>query len=156
MFIPKGVYFEPKAREYELGKQLLEFYEEQGVSLIPIENHNNIEEMRKKQNSEFANMKQNLIIGVRKTHKFVPNHKVSDYLVPYTSSGCIAMCMYCYLVCNYNKCSYMRLFVNREQMLEKIIKVSNQSEKELTFEIGSNSDLILENTITHNKVLPCL
>ena len=73
MFIPKGVYFEPKAREYELGKQLLEFYEEQGVSLIPIENHNNIEEMRKKQNSEFANMKQNLIIGVRKTHKFVPN-----------------------------------------------------------------------------------
>jgi len=25
MFIPKGVYFEPKAREYELGKQLLEF-----------------------------------------------------------------------------------------------------------------------------------
>jgi len=150
MFIPKAVYFEPKAREYELGKQLLENYEKQGVSLIPIENHNNIEEMRKKQNSEFANMKQNIIIGVRKTHKFVPNHKVSDFLVPYTSSGCIAMCMYCYLVCNYNKCSYMRLFVNREQMLEKIIKVSNQSEKELTFEIGSNSDLILENTITHN------
>jgi len=152
MFIPKGVYFEPKAREYELGKQLLDFYEEQGITLIPIENHNNIEEMRKKQNSEFANMKQNLIIGVRKTHKFVPNHKVSDYLVPYTSSGCIAMCMYCYLVCNYNKCSYMRLFVNREQMLEKIIKVSNQSEKELTFEIGSNSDLILENSITENLV----
>lgn len=35
-------------------------------------------------------------------------------------------------------------------MLDKIIKVANQSEKELTFEIGSNSDLILENTITHN------
>ena len=35
-------------------------------------------------------------------------------------------------------------------MLEKIIKVSNDSEKELTFEIGSNSDLILENTITNN------
>jgi len=150
MFIPKAVYFEPKAREYELGKQLLEDYKKQGVSLISIQNHNNIEEMRKKQNSEFANMKQNIIIGVRKTHRFVPNHKVSDFLVPYTSSGCIAMCMYCYLVCNYNKCSYMRLFVNREQMLEKIIKVSNQSEKELTFEIGSNSDLILENTITHN------
>ena len=35
-------------------------------------------------------------------------------------------------------------------LLDKIIKVANQSEKELTFEIGSNSDLILENTITHN------
>ena len=106
--------------------------------------------MRKKQNFEFPNMKQNIIIGVRKTHKFVPNHKVSDFLVPYTSSGCIAMCMYCYLVCNYNKCSYLRLFVNREEMLNKIIRVSNESKKELTFEIGSNSDLILENTITHN------
>ena len=35
-------------------------------------------------------------------------------------------------------------------MLDKIIKVNNKSEKELTFEIGSNSDLILENTITGN------
>ena len=33
-------------------------------------------------------------------------------------------------------------------MMDKIIKVSNQAERELTFEIGSNSDLILENTIT--------
>lgn len=35
-------------------------------------------------------------------------------------------------------------------MLDKIIKISNESDKELTFEIGSNSDLILENTITGN------
>ena len=150
MFKPKLVYYEPNAENYKLGKELLDKYRKEGVKLIQIENHNNIEELRKNPNSEFANMKQNIIIGVRKTHKFVPNHKVSDFLVPYTSSGCIAMCMYCYLVCNYNKCSYLRIFVNREEMLDKIIKVANQSEKELTFEIGSNSDLILENTITHN------
>ena len=35
-------------------------------------------------------------------------------------------------------------------MLDKIIKTSQKSERELTFEIGSNSDLILENTITGN------
>lgn len=62
------------------------------------------------------------------------------------------MCLYCYLVCNFNKCSYLRLFVNREEMLGKIIKVANKSDKNLTFEIGSNSDLILENTITNNLV----
>lgn len=62
------------------------------------------------------------------------------------------MCLYCYLVCNFNKCSYLRLFVNREEMLDKIIKVANKSNKNLTFEIGSNSDLILENTITNNLV----
>ncbi len=75
---------------------------------------------------------------------------MSDYLVPYTSSGCTAMCLYCYLVCNYNKCAYLRLFVNREQMLDRLIKKSRGSEKPLTFEIGSNSDLVLENTITSN------
>lgn len=150
MFKPKQIYYEKEIIKYPLGQKLMEQYKE--VPKIVIENHNNIEEMRKKQNSEFPDMKRNLIIGVRKTHKFVENYKTSDYLVPYTSSGCTAMCMYCYLVCNYNKCAYLRLFVNREQMLEKIIKTAQKSEKQLTFEIGSNSDLVLENTITGNLV----
>ena len=148
MFKPKAIYYEKDILNYELGKQLMEKYKE--TEKIEIENHNNIEEMRKKENKEFPDMKRNLIIGIRKTHKFVENHKTSDYLVPYTSSGCTASCMYCYLVCNYNKCAYLRLFVNREQMMDKIINTANKSEKELTFEIGSNSDLILENTITNN------
>ena len=150
MFLPKAIYYEKESENYELGKKLLDNYRSQNIPCYEIKNHNNIEEMRKKQNSEFINMKQNLIIGIRKTHNFVPNHKTSDFLVPYTSSGCTAMCLYCYLVCNYNKCAYLRLFVNREQMLEKIKKVANQSEKDFTFEIGSNSDLILENSITGN------
>lgn len=90
MFLPREVFFEKEAENYELGKRLLERYREKGVPCKEIENHNNIEEMRKKENKEFCNMKQNLIIGIRKTHKFVPNNKISDYLVPYTSSR-----MYC-------------------------------------------------------------
>lgn len=150
MFKPKALYCENNIENYVLGRELLEKYSD--VPRVMIDNHNNIEEMRKKQNKDFADMKRNLIIGVRKTHKFVPNHKTSDFLVPYTSSGCTAMCMYCYLVCNYNKCAYLRLFVNREEMLDKIIRTAQNSEKDLTFEIGSNSDLILENTITNNLV----
>lgn len=84
MFIPKAIYYEKSIQEYQLGKELLEKYK--NVNKIEIENHNNIEEMRKKPNKEFPNIKKNLIIGVRKTHKYVENHKVSDYLVPYTSS----------------------------------------------------------------------
>ena len=86
MFFPKGVYYEKNVENYELGKKLLKKYRENNIPLIEIENHNNIEEMRKKQNSEFKDIKKNIIIGVRKTHKYVENHKVSDYLVPYTSS----------------------------------------------------------------------
>lgn len=145
---PEQIFFEPSSLEYALGKKLKEKYNQ--IPWTPIENHNNIEELRKNSNKEFAQMKRFLVIGIRKTHKYTPNQKVSDFLVPYTSSGCSAMCLYCYLVCNYNKCSYLRLFVNREQMLDKIIKTAMKSEKELTFEIGSNSDLVLENTITNN------
>ena len=150
MFNPKAIYFEHDIENYQLGKELMEKYK--NVPKFEIKNHNNIEEMRSKSNKEFADMKRNLIIGIRKTHKFVENHKTSDYLVPYTSSGCVAACLYCYLVCNYNKCAYLRLFVNREQMLNKIIRTIEKAEKNLNFEIGSNSDLILENTITNNLV----
>ena len=150
MFEPDVIYYENNIKNYPLGKELLNKYN--NVPKIIIENHNNIEELRNKPNTEFANLKKHLIIGIRKTHKYTPNKKVSDFLVPYTSSGCTAMCMYCYLVCNFNKCSYLRLFVNREQMLEKMIKTAEKSKKALTFEIGSNSDVILENTITKNLV----
>ena len=37
-------------------------------------------------------------------------------------------------------------------MLDKIIRTSEKSERDLTFEIGSNSDLILENSITKNLI----
>ncbi len=145
---PDKIYYEPESLEYELGRYLKEKYS--SLSWIPITSHNKIDELRTRPNKDFSAMKRHLIIGIRKTHNYVPNHKVSDFLVPYTSSGCTAMCHYCYLVCNYNKCAYLRLFVNREQMLKKIMDHGARYEKDFTYEIGSNSDLVLENTITGN------
>ena len=142
------VYYEPAALRYELGRSMREKYAH--LPWVEIENHNRIPLLSQAKNRDFPKLKQHLIIGVRKTHKYVPNHKVSDYLVPYTSSGCRAMCLYCYLVCNYNKCAYLRLFVNREQMLDKLLKTDAASPRSQTFEIGSNSDLVLENMITNN------
>lgn len=145
-----AVYYEPDVLDYELGQLLQRKY----VSLpwIQIENHNRIMEMTSADNRDFPKLKNHLIIGVRKTHRYVPNHKVSDWLVPYTSSGCRAMCLYCYLVCSYNKCAYLRLFVNREQMLDRLLKKDAATNIPQTFEIGSNSDLLLENTITGNLI----
>lgn len=143
-----AIYYKKDIENYVLGRELLQKYSQ--LPMHVIESHNNIPELRKRENSEFAKMKRHLIIGVRKTHRYVPNEKISDFLVPYTSSGCSAMCLYCYLVCNYNKCSYLRLFVNREKMLEELIKRSNLADERKVYEIGSNSDLILENEITKN------
>ena len=76
MFIPNSIYYEKDALNYPLGKELFNKYNEKKIEFVEIENHNNIEELRTKENKEFANLKRNLIIGIRKTHKFVPNYKV--------------------------------------------------------------------------------
>lgn len=145
---PDSVYFEKEALSYPLGHILKEKYSK--LPWIEIESHNSIKEMQQSENKDFPRLKRHLIIGVRKTHKYVENHKVSDWLVPYTSSGCSAMCLYCYLVCNYNKCSYLRVFVNREDMMDNLVRKSLRTAQAQTFEIGSNSDLVLENKITSN------
>ena len=143
-----SVYYESAALNYPLGHFLREKYEK--LPWIEIENHNNIPELRAASNRDFVKLKRHLIVGVRKTHRYTENHKVSDFLVPYTSSGCSAMCLYCYLVCNYNKCAYLRVFVNREMMMDKLVRTANAAPGQHVFEIGSNSDLILENTVTGN------
>lgn len=145
---PTRIYYEPESLNYDLGKQLKAQFDQ--VPWIEIESHNKIAELQARENKDFVEMKNYLIIGTRKTHKYVENHKISDFLVPFTSSGCSAMCLYCYLVCNYNKCSYLRLFVNNQQMLELLIKRSREKYPGSVFEVGSNSDLILENRITGN------
>ena len=142
------IYFEKDIINYELGNYLLNKYE--NLPKTEILSHNNIEELRKYENKDFGKLKRYLIIGTRKTHKYVENHKISDYLIPFTSSGCYAMCMYCYLVCNYNKCSYLRIFVNTKEILDRLILFANKQTKECVFEIGSNSDLLLENLVTDN------
>lgn len=143
-----AVFYEPAALSYELGKRLREKYS--GLPWMEIKSHNRIPELGEQDNTDFPRLKQHLIVGIRKTHKYVPNSKVSDWLVPYTSSGCRAMCLYCYLVCNYNKYAYLRLFVNREEMMDRLLKADAAAPKPETFEIGSNSDLVLENTVTDN------
>lgn len=140
--------YEKQVLEYPLGRALKEKYGE--LPWTEIESHNGIPRFRAASNQEFPGLKRKLILGIRKTHKYVENHKVSDYLVPYTSSGCSAMCLYCYLVCNYNKCAYLRVFVNREQMMDKLVKASFKTDTPAVFEIGSNSDLVLENQVTGN------
>lgn len=147
-FVPTRVYYEAAAESYALGRELLERYRTQGISAIPIASHNRIEELLHRPNEEYIDMKQFLIIGIRKTLRLIPNDKSADFIVPFTSTGCSAMCLYCYLMCHFNLNSYLRVFVNREEVLEPVKSVLRKSDRNLVFELGSNSDLILENSIT--------
>ena len=148
-FIPEKVYVESGCERYELGDRLIKEYTEAGIEMVVINDHNNIPELRERPDKDFPKMKNYLVLGIRKSLTYRKNNKTSDFLVPYTSSGCSAMCLYCYLVCTYYKCSYLRVFVNREQMMKKL-KDSAAKFPGSVFEIGSNSDLVLENTVSGN------
>ena len=149
-FIPTKVYFEPVVATYEQGKYLLDKYEALGIETIPIEAHHKIDELRNRPNIEYTKMKRYLILGTRKTIKLIPNDKSADYIVPFTSSGCTAMCLYCYLMCHFNTNSYLRVFMNRDDMIAKVKKNIKKVGEHKIYELGCNSDMVLENTITGN------
>ena len=127
------LFYENDCNMYKRGRFLLKKYSDIPKEIIS--SHNNIPSLRAYENKQFPKLKNYLILGKRKTHKYVINHKISNFLVPFTSSGCYAMCQYCYLVCNYNKCSYLRVFVNKEEILDHLIKTSQKYEKNTVYEI---------------------
>ena len=146
-FVPDRVFYEPGVADWPLGQELIDRYAGMGIELTPIESHNSIPELRAQPESAFPRAKRHLVLGVRKSLSHRPNHKTSDFLVPWTSSGCAAMCLYCYLVCTYFTSAYLRVFVNREQMMAKLLRASAKA-PDAVFEIGSNSDLVLENAVS--------
>ncbi len=148
-FIPTRVYVERGCEAYSLGRALTEKYRAQGVPIIPIDDHNRIPELRERPDADFPQMKRYLVLGIRKSLTHQRNNKTSDFLVPYTSSGCSAMCLYCYLVCTYYTSAYLRVFVNREAMMAKLKRAAEKYPGSV-FEIGSNSDLVLENSVSGN------
>ncbi|HOV70297.1 MAG TPA: spore photoproduct lyase, partial [Clostridia bacterium] len=149
-FHPTRVYYEADVDKYEQGKILLDKFETAGIPLIPIETHNNIAEIRSAADTDFPKIKDYLVLGIRKSHKLMPNPRSADYIVPFTSSGCGAMCTYCYLVCTFFKSSNLRIFVNREQMMDNIERHSLKTPGRTVYELGSNSDMVFENAITGN------
>ena len=150
VFIPSKVYFEEAVKEYEQGRELLERYEKLNIPLTQIDAHHRIEELRQQSDKEFTRLKKYLILGTRKTIKLTPNDKSADFIVPFTSSGCTALCLYCYLVCHFKTNSYLRVFLNRDEMMNKIKQTIIKTGEHKTYELGCNSDMVLENTITGN------
>ncbi len=149
-FVPLRVYYEEVVKEYEQGKKLLERYKKIDIPLIQIKAHHKIEELRKLPNKEFTKMKKYLVLGTRKSIRLIPNDKSADFIVPFTSSGCTASCLYCYLVCHFNTNSYLRIYMNRDEMMNKVKRKIKKIGEHKVYEIGCNSDMVLENTISGN------
>lgn len=149
-FKPTKIFYEPIVLNYEQGKALIERYKNEGIPMQEISSHHKIESLMHRPNKEYPEMKRYLILGTRKTIKLIPNDKSADFIVPFTSSGCTAMCLYCYLMCHFNTNSYLRIFLNRDEMINKVKKNIQKVKEHKVYELGCNSDMVLENTITGN------
>ncbi|MCF8010485.1 MAG: spore photoproduct lyase [Clostridiales bacterium] len=150
MFNPTAVYMEKGAEEYYLGKLLLDRYRQMDKPIITVDDHNKIPQLRNLPDRDFIKLKRYLIIGIRKSVRLVKNERSADWIVPFTSSGCSAYCLYCYLNCTFFKNSYLRVFVNREDIWKSIARKHERLDEEALFEIGSNSDMVLEDCVTGN------
>lgn len=149
-FIPKKVLYEEAIFDYPLGVELFNRYKNLGIDMIKIDKHHNVPFIKDASDEKFIEFKKYIVLAVRKSLTLSPNKLSADFIVPFTSSGCSAMCTYCYLVCNFFKGSYLRIFVNRDAIMNSVKKKANKIGETKIYEIGSTSDMVLENTITGN------
>ncbi|MDQ7794307.1 MAG: radical SAM protein [bacterium] len=148
LFEPQALYVERGAERYPLGETLVRRYLGRGVPVHWVDDHNRIPELRAWPDRTLPQKKRLLILGVRKTIRLVPNRLSADYILPFTSSGCPAMCVYCYLLCTFFTNSYLRVFVNRDEIWRAVDRKEAHTDRDIVVEIGSNSDLVLEDTLT--------
>ncbi len=101
-------------------------------------------------NAAFAELKRNLIVGVRKTHRYVPNRKISDFPRPLHCLGVQRDVPLLLSRVQFQQMSLSSLVREQGRDARQAHQGQRKSERELTFEIGSNSDLVLENTLSQN------
>ena len=115
-FMPKLVYFEPRALEYPLGKELYEKFTKMGLEIRETTSHNQIQIFQGKMNcKKYHNAKATLVVGVRKTLKFDTSKLSAEYPIP-LATGCMGHCHYCYLQTTLGSKPYVRVYVNLDQL----------------------------------------
>lgn len=143
IFIPKRVFIEPDALEYQLGRKMLEFFNDQGIPVTITGSHNRVTGIPGKTSQEaFGESKRTLVVGVRKGKDFQTCKPSAHYQLPLVTS-CPGKCEYCYLLTNLGKKPYIRVYVNIEEILQRAQAYINDQLPNVTiFEGAATSDPI--------------
>ncbi len=148
-FIPKRVLIEEQALNYPLGQELEEKFKKMNIPVKYIESHNRVRAEKEMQPTELFNWtKETLVIGVKKTLRFQSCYPSADYRVVMNTS-CPGKCEYCYLSTNLGSASYLRIYVNIDEILEAVSKhIKKEEGKIVTFEASSSSDPVAVEHLT--------
>ena len=149
-FMPKLVYFEPKALEYPLGIELKEKFQNMGLEIRYTTSHNQIRDLPGDNDfQKYRNAKSTLVVGVRKTLKFDSSKPSAEYAIPF-ATGCMGHCHYCYLQTTMGSKPYIRTYVNIEEIMETADAYIAERAPEITrFEAACTSDIVGIDHLTH-------
>jgi spore photoproduct lyase len=136
-FEPTRVYFEPNVLEYPLGRNLVERFQTQGISVIQTPSHNRVTGIPGKNPSQaYREAKRTLVLGIRRSEKFQTCKPSAHYQLPLVTS-CPGMCEYCYLATTLGKKPYIRAYVNIDEILGIASRYIQERIPELTFFEGA-------------------
>lgn len=140
-FQPKRVMFEERALNYQLGKDLYNYFKARGVELRIIGSHNRVTGIPGKTPLEkLREAKNTLVVGVRQSKDFQSCKPSAHYQLPLVTS-CPGKCEYCYLQTTLGKRPYIRIYVNIEEILERARNYILERKPEITiFEGAATSD----------------
>lgn len=141
MFVPERVIFEQQALDYPMGDRLYKEFRRQGLELDFTSSHNQVRGIPGKNRKEkFFRAKCTLVVGVRRSKEFTTCRPSAHYQLP-LCTGCPGLCEYCYLLTNLSGSSYIRIYVNLEEILERAADyIRNRLPETTIFEGAATSD----------------
>ncbi len=150
-FIPQLVYFEPKALNYPLGRELLEKCRALNLEIRETTSHNQIRDLPGDNAFQtYRIAKSTLVVGIRKTLKFDTSKPSAEYAIP-LATGCMGHCHYCYLQTTLGSKPYIRVYVNLDEIFAQAAEYIDQRKPETTrFEASCTSDIVGIDHLTHS------
>lgn len=147
LFIPDVAYFNPKSLEYEAGRYAKCYLEELN---IPIRLSNRVNVEGKISIENYVKSKRTVYITTNNQKELEPCKPSADYQFS-LSSSCPGHCEYCYLQTTQGEKPFIKIFVNTEEILNKIQSyIDKKAPNTTTFECGSITDPIALEHLTGN------
>jgi len=138
---PDRVYFEPEAKETELGRRVMAYCHEHRIEILETSSHNQIRNLPGKNEGEkYAAAKKSLVVGIKRSMKLEVCRPSADYQFS-LMTNCPGHCEYCYLFTTQGRKPYVRIYANLEDLFETIDQyIEKRPDRPTLFEAASTGD----------------
>ncbi|EJT6664192.1 spore photoproduct lyase [Clostridium perfringens] len=144
MFKPKRILFEKNSLNYEMGRNIYNYFKEyKDIEIIELKNNRIKQNIPGDDIKEFYKEgKSTIVVGVKRVGKFQSCKPSAHWQLPLLS-GCVGNCQYCYLNTNLGDKPYVKINVNLEDILNQAQKYIDERKPNITiFEGSATSDPI--------------